>query len=548
MTERNVITLSGTHEVGSFGWRHLLTWRQLSQLWQIPVRHCLTDHSLDISSAAACSVALAKGENPEDLIAGFSFDHLPTVVFLNEVSLHSAGKGDRFHAGFQSHYIASNRFQHDFRIASDHPFTQGLPVRVSVYGDAPVVTPLIIEDGMEVLASLDGVPVITSRRNHLFVGADPWQLGVPSVPVLYKILSNWLIDQVRLPVRLLEPYAAIRLDDLPTTAEELKSLATWRKMDARRARTVARLRRFARHASTKFTIMYSSHWRDHDDGLKTISSIMPCSIEQMQLGVKEGVFEIGSHGMVHLRNISSSDASLDPREFLDLNERETEDHLQTAEREIFALFGAAPRSFVAPAWGYRPGVTKKIASKRYSAVVDSSQHVESGDCDVLSTAPEPDGDHFSMIETFRSGSRMLTYSTPEFWTCYAAAGVPIHYMQHTDSNWHVLRNLLTANRLFNRPTSNGQRGSMLVRLAEDPKKARTIRALCTTLLIIGNFGLKPSSWKFIWKALTDSSIYNFVRAMKLAGYKFVTLTELQTKFRNPPPRAHQVEAEAAARL
>src|SRR6185436_3913377 len=96
--------------------------------------------------------------------------------------------------------------------------------RVSIYGDSPIVTPLRIEGDMEVLVSLNGVPVLACRQNLLLVGADPWQLGVPSVPMIYKVLSNWLTHKVRLQHRLLEPYAAIRLDDVPTTAEELKVL------------------------------------------------------------------------------------------------------------------------------------------------------------------------------------------------------------------------------------------------------------------------------------------------------------------------------------
>ena len=126
----------------------------------------------------------------------------------------------------------------------------------------PTVTPLEIQDRMEVLISLDGIPVIASHERYLLVGADPWQFGVPSVPMLYKILSNWLIHELGFTKRLAEPYAAIRIDDLPITAEELKFRPASRKLDKKRARTVTRLRKFARRTGTVFTLMYSSHYQD----------------------------------------------------------------------------------------------------------------------------------------------------------------------------------------------------------------------------------------------------------------------------------------------
>src|SRR5262249_51294476 len=135
---------------------------------------------------------------------------------------------------------------------------------------------------------------------------------------------------------------------------------------------------------TKFTLMYSSHFRTATGELETISSVMPRSIRAVQAGVQEGVFKIGSHGMLHLReNSAIGQLGMDPREFMDLNEEETLRHLQASDSEITRLFTTTAAGFVAPAWGYRPGVTKKIAIQRYSAIVDSSQHVESGDCDVF---------------------------------------------------------------------------------------------------------------------------------------------------------------------
>ena len=259
---------------------------------------------------------------------------------------------------------------------------------------------------------------------------------------------------------------------------------------------------------------------------------MPQSISEMQEGVKQGVFKIGSDGMVHLRNNSSGDGFLDPREFLDLNEQETAEHLNISDGEILRLFGASPNSFVAPAWGYRPGVTKKVAGERYSVVADSSQHVESGGCDVLLTGAHDDGNYFHAAETFRPGGRMLTYSNPDFWRCYASAGIPIHYMQHTDTNWEILKNFLRRRSDAAIPSSGRGVRSRLLHFVENTAHSRNLRAICAVLLTIIDSSLEPTSWQFIWNVLTRSSLYEFVRAMKSAGYNCIPLTDLPTRLNN----------------
>jgi len=529
MPPREIITLSGTHQVGSFGWRHLLTWRQLSTLWRIPVSHHLPDSFSNFSRApAAHSVAIAHGECDGNFLRHCWQMQSPAVIFVDRASLRSSDGANGFAVEFQDHYTARSRLRHVLRVEQKHPLVEGLPKTVPIYGECPTVTPLQIEEDMQVLVSLDGLPIIASRQHQLFVGADPWQLGVPSVPMIYKVLSNWLVHELGYRYPTLEPYAAIRLDDLPTTAEKLKLLTPRPTLDRRRSRTMRRLRNFARRSGTRFSIMYSSHFPGPDGKLVTIASIVPRSIREMQLGVKQGVFEIGSHGMVHLRNGKSDQSGVDAREFVDLDERETATHLENSDQEILRLFGARPQSFVAPDWAYRPGITKKIASERYPAIVDSSQHVESGACDVFLT-PGEEGNYLNMTETFRAGSRMLTYSSPEFWQCYAGAGIPVHYMQHMDTSWHILRSFLKAKTAPVGKTSRESLRWALLQLAENPRRSLYVRALCAALLSIVNCWLEPASWEFLWRALTRSSVYAFMRAMKSAGYQCVTLTELRTK-------------------
>jgi len=264
----------------------------------------------------------------------------------------------------------------------------------------------------------------------------------------------------------------------------------------------------------------------------------------MQLGINQGAFEIGSHGMVHLRNWSDPSVD-DPREFLDLDAQETVKHVEACDSEILRLFDKRPQSFVAPAWGYRPGVTKEIAAERYPIIVDSSQHVESGLCEVFSEVGEEDG-YLNMVETFRSGDRMLTYNNPDFWKCYAAAGIPVHYMQHTDTNWHILRNFLKSKPAskFNQSQTSVQ--SRLLHLAEDAQRPQYLRAFCAGALAVLNCSLDPASWKLLWLMLTRSSLYAFARAMKSAGYRLVTLTELGTIAMNNANSRHRDQVRLAA--
>ncbi len=477
--------------------------------------------------AAIHSLAIAAGEFDEHRLARLTLEQLSAVVFLDRVRLHYDTRSGQITSQFQDRCSETGGYRHVLRLEQNHPLLEGLPGAIPIYGECPVVTPLAIQTGATVLVSLDRVPIIAVHGNLLLVGADPWQFGNPSVPVLYKVLSNWLRQRVGHEHAILQPLAVIRFDDMPTTAEELALGVSIRKLDRKRSRTIRRLVKFARRTGTKFTVMYSSHFRTENGSLQTIRSAMPRSLRLMRSAVKHGAFEMGSHGMVHLREGARASASaLDPKEFFDLDELETAAHLQKAEQEIIEAFETRPQSFVAPAWGYRPDVTKRIAGGHYSVIVDSSQHVENGDCDVLFSTRTPPANYLHIVETFRSGSRMLTYSNPAFWKCYSSCGIPIHYMQHTDTNWQVLKNFLIGRGGHELQGSKGRLAN-LINVINDPRRGASLRAVCTIIVTARRCLLEPGSWEFVWKALTISSIYSFMRAMKSAGYVPVTLTELR---------------------
>src|SRR5688572_22097007 len=160
MTQRaEVTTFSGTHHLPSFGWRHRLTWRQLSTLWGISVTHEVPDGlPTAAGTSAGCSFAIAYGERYEDVLRHLEDAKGPVVVFLERVRLRPDGNAGAFGIEVGGHYEARNRLRHTFRLERKHRLLEGLPERVTIYGDCPTVTPLRIQDRMEVLISLDGIP------------------------------------------------------------------------------------------------------------------------------------------------------------------------------------------------------------------------------------------------------------------------------------------------------------------------------------------------------------------------------------------------------
>ena len=256
--------------------------------------------------------------------------------------------------------------------------------------------------------------------------------------MVYKLLSNWLHHELGLKHRILKPFAIIRLDDLPTTAEELISRPPSPELDRKRRKTIRSLRNFGKREGTPFTIMYSSHYYTPDGNCKDISSAMPRSISEIQLGVKEGIFEVGCHGMVHLRNGMSDSAALDPQEFVDLDEKQTAAHLKACADEIYRLFDSRPQSSSPQLGDIGRELLNGLRLKTTQSLsihhnIWKMEHV------VGFLNPRQKANFLNAVETFRSGERMLTYSNPDFRQCYSGAGIPVHYMQHTDSNWHILK-------------------------------------------------------------------------------------------------------------
>lgn len=518
----SLAVVTGKTEAGSVHWRHELMWRQLSALWQTPVRFVA-----DRPPPSPFSVVISEDQTDSELSRSYLYGSVPVVVFLEPVEPGSARREAKAHVQDSRRGGRHTEGRVVLRLESAGPLVSHLPKRIELLGPRPNYATLegLVMSG-EVLVSADGRPVIVERDEHLLVGASPWQLGSPTMPYLYPILRAWLSQRAGLAPRTIAPLAAFRFDDLPAIAHEVCDLPQVDKLDRKRAKVLGRLRRYALKKGIALSFAYSTHF-PVEDGLGRIADRMPRSIAELRSGLSDGVIDLGSHGMVHLRNPGETrpESQSDHREFIDLDESATENHIVASKEEFVRVFGKEPRFFVAPGWAYRSGVTKTAAARHFGAVVDSSQHVESGDCPPLGES-ETETARPSFAETFRPGARNLNYTNPDFWRCYALAGIPIHYMQHGEVSRDRLLKVVCdmAKDRTGLPDSRLHRLVLTMSNARRPVYQRAVSAL---LIAVTGMGFTRAAELFLKEARCD--IYRIMDAATRAGYRCVAISTLQER-------------------
>ena len=529
MTSLAVVT--GKAEVGSVYGRHELMWRQLSVLWGLRTVLVSPDAVTGGGSFAACS-AVISSERPGDvaLLSSMSSSaHM--IVFLHKLDIDPStwtiSKPQTPPAcDTDDHYT---RFRLELNTTGD--LASGLPPAIVMYGRKPHVVPLTTAASKgRSLVGLDGQPAIVETGGHLLVGVDPWQLGSPTNPYLYPIIRSWLEKVVGVHVRRLAPLAAIRLDDLPATAPELlrhHGRSSIRRLDEGRSRLLRRLRLFAGREHIALNVMYSTHFVS-GERLEPIADVMPKSVSEIRMGIKAGAFELGSHGMVHLNRRAPHDLGqeLDHREFLELTKSETEDHISASLAEIDRTFAVRPTSFVAPVWAYRDGITKTTAARFFSVIIDSSQHVEAGVCNHLCGSDAETGG-CSIVETFRPGDSVASFGNPDFWKCFAVAGIPVHYMQHHEKTRDTLRRALLQS------ASPGEIGDKnrrprIIRAGAN-SRVRSLRIASLALLAVEH-AADSRRRGFLVRA-SRCNIQDFGRALLRAGYRCTALSSFSAELR-----------------
>ena len=164
-------------------------------------------------------------------------------------------------------------------------------------------------------------------------------------------MAGFLIERLGRPLVALPAIGCLRLDDFPGTAElQLLGAA---KPDARqRRRAYAIVRRLARARARLIVAVAGRALRD--GGEVPLDDVWPSAVAALAEGVRRGVLEPASHGLLHLDTRARAEGRVDPREFAALDEPEAGRRIDLAGAWLEAHVGA-PRSFVAPAWGYGPG-------------------------------------------------------------------------------------------------------------------------------------------------------------------------------------------------
>jgi hypothetical protein len=222
--------------------------------------------------------------------------------------------------------------------------------------------------------------------------------------------------------------AFLRIDDFPSSGYEFAMLG--------RANDGEQLRRLDSvvQATLEFGVvpefMVSSHVLDPSGAMHTMDELFPNTTHRMRRLSDEGKILINAHGMCHLREEAYlSKGQIDPFEFIGLDEPSTVRKLDAICEFIRRVFKKEPRGFVAPSWGYEPGVTKRVASRYFDYIADSYDSWQEGLTPSFGTI-DPVCGFVHFPETWRYGSCSLDRADPPFWRQAMLKGVPIHFMQH----------------------------------------------------------------------------------------------------------------------
>jgi hypothetical protein len=144
---------------------------------------------------------------------------------------------------------------------------------------------------------------------------------------------------------------------------------------------------------------------------------------------RDGEINIGAHGYAHLDlEVYRREGTLKPREFLSMGAARTRLILEGLAGWLRADFGKTHAGFVAPAWGYRAGITKLAARGIFRYIADSSQHLQEGEGGGLFGTVH-DG-CVDLFETWRSGMCGISMADRSLFAAYLDAGLPVHVMLH----------------------------------------------------------------------------------------------------------------------
>ncbi len=254
-------------------------------------------------------------------------------------------------------------------IAADAgPATATVPEREVRHGIARFAPGARVNDDYVVFAG--GRPVTRTRvGDHavmlddrvLAVGADlAGRWGYMGVYWALGPIEEFLLDVLERPLLKLPPLGSVRIDDVPGTAQlQLEDRAKTDDFADRRMRGLHEA--YARNDARLSVAIPARALRDGEP--VPLQEVWPKGIEALRDGVAAGVFDPVCHGWLHYDTEASDSETIEPREFLSLDEREAGRRIDAAVTWQREQLGAEPRTFVAPAWGYGEGALRALKER-----------------------------------------------------------------------------------------------------------------------------------------------------------------------------------------
>jgi hypothetical protein len=402
--------------------------RQLALLWKFELRELAwEDNAWTTIDKSPLMVDLGKGSvDFQKAVARYmQAGSARTLLFATQtVALHPDLQNV---SGVKA--ISWQRYHRDLKvqILQDDPLFEGFNGSVRLLrfndggagaiqtGEATVL--LRAENGMNLLA----------RRDTCYTLALPvWQFGIVSFPAWFRMMENALFFNDGKPHLAPGPYVAFRIDDLPVTGQLFVQRGY---NDDQACREIQEIQAAHRLFGAKMEYMISSHVITLAGDLKPAAEVAPKAFRLLRELYQRGEINIGAHGVAHLDvETYRRTHQIVPQEFFGLDKTATRKSLESLKQGLAEFFGKDRLGFVAPAWGYKEGVTKPEAARLFSYIADSNQHLQQSDGRNLFGTMW--NDCVSLFETWRSGMCGIKMADKGLFRAYLKAGLPIHMMLH----------------------------------------------------------------------------------------------------------------------
>jgi hypothetical protein len=212
--------------------------------------------------------------------------------------------------------------------------------------------------GLAAVRSSAGVHAVRDG-GLLMLGTNTGDWGNVAFFWVLPALAEFVGERLERTLALLPPVGCLRMDDAPGTAE--LQLAGTAKSDGRERRRIDGIVRTLERTGSKMVVAVVA--RALSDGRPApMDEVWPEGVAALAEGVRAGVFEPACHGLLHLDELARAEGRVEAREFLNVTEAEAGRMLDEATAWM-TLRLAAPRSFIAPAWGYSDGALAAAAER-----------------------------------------------------------------------------------------------------------------------------------------------------------------------------------------